>query len=59
MKRSGRTASGRNEGFLEARNIERQLARIRKELAWMRAEQEEMTRWIDSLRMDHKYDSPP
>jgi hypothetical protein len=59
MKRSEPAEPGRNDGSVDAQNIEEQLEEIRRELAWMIAEQEEMTRWIDALGMDDKYDSPP
>ena len=59
MKRSDPAEPDRNDGSVNAQNMEKQLEEIRRELAWMLAEQEEMTRWIDSLGMDDSYDSPP
>ena len=63
MKRPVPAALRHNSGSVNARNtekqLEKQLEKIEKELAWMWAEEEEMMRWIDSLGIDDKYDSRP
>jgi hypothetical protein len=56
MKRPEPASSRCNYGSIKKQNIEDQIKKIEKELAWMRAEQEEMTRWIDSLDLDDQYE---
>ena len=46
MKRPNSTTLRRHAGFIKAENIEKELKKIREELAWMRTEQKEMECWI-------------
>ena len=51
MKRKNSTSLPRQAGYVKAGTVEKELKEIRKGLAWMRAEQKEMKRWIrDVLR---------
>jgi hypothetical protein len=52
MKRSDSTTLRRHAGFMKAGNIEKELKKIRQELAWIQTEQRETERWIQVALRD-------